>query len=141
MSPPKLTAADYPLAERRPDMVEGRRGKRPDDISLQAVLDGQITMEDLRITRAALHNQAEIAAAVGRATLAENFRRAAELVDVPQDMIMKVYEMLRPGRSKSKSDLTAVANDLRTQYGATMIAAFIDEAADVYERRGLFRQA
>ena len=31
----------------------------------------------------------------------DNFERAAELVDVPQDFIMQVYELLRPGRAKA----------------------------------------
>ena len=37
--------------------------------------------------------------------LAGNFERAAELVDVPQDFIMQVYELLRPGRAKDKAPL------------------------------------
>ena len=138
MNRPKLTIADYPMAEKRPDLVVGRRGKMLDEITLQAVLDDHVTMEDMRITATALHSQAEIARAAGRPTLAENFARAAELVEVPQDIIMRTYEMLRPGRANSKAELVALAQDLRATYGATAIAAFIDEAAEVYERRGLF---
>lgn len=138
MNRPKLTIADYPMAEKRPDLVVGRRGKMLDEITLQAVLDDHVTMEDMRITATALHSQAEIARAAGRPTLAENFVRAAELVEVPQDIIMRTYEMLRPGRANSKAELVALAQDLRATYGATTIAAFIDEAAEVYERRGLF---
>ncbi len=41
---------DYPLAEKHPDAVMGPRGKRLTDITLDAVLDGSVTMEDLRIT-------------------------------------------------------------------------------------------
>ncbi|MEQ1612886.1 MAG: diol dehydratase small subunit [Hyphomicrobiaceae bacterium] len=138
MNRPKLTIADYPMAEKRPDLVVGRRGKMLDEITLQAVLDDYVTMEDMRITATALHSQAEIARAAGRPTLAENFERAAELVEVPQDIIMRTYEMLRPGRANSKAELVALAQDLRATYGATAIAAFIDEAAEIYERRGLF---
>ena len=87
---------DYPLAETRPGSVTGKRGKALSGITLDAVLAGEVTMEDLRITPRALQAQAEIAEDVGRRTLAANFRRAAELVDVPQDFIMEVYELLRP---------------------------------------------
>jgi propanediol dehydratase small subunit len=134
-----LTTADYPLAERRPEVVRSRRGKSLDDITLAAVMDGNVALEDLGITADALSRQAEIARSAGRATLAENFERAAELVDIPQDVIMRVYELLRPGRAKSKSELVAVATDLQKTYGAKLIADFVTEAAEVYERRGLFK--
>jgi propanediol dehydratase small subunit len=134
----KLGVADYPLAEKRPDLIEGRRGKRLDDINLEALLAGEVELEDLRITASALRQQAEIARAANRPMLAENFARAAELVDVPQDLLMEVYELLRPGRAKDKAPLLASARKLREEYGAELIARFVEEAAEVYERRGLF---
>jgi propanediol dehydratase small subunit len=85
-----------------------------------------------------LRRQAEIAHAAGRLLLAENFERAAELVDVPQDFIMQTYELLRPGRAKDRKPLIEAARTLRETYGATRMAAFVEEAAEVYERRGLF---
>ena len=87
--------ADYPLAETDPHAVIGQRGKSLGDVTLDAVLDGDVTMEDLRITPGALLAQGEIARDAGRARLAANFARAAELVNVPQDFIMQVYELLR----------------------------------------------
>ena len=96
--------------------------------------------EDLRITAAALRQQAEIARAAGRGTLAANFERGAELVDVPQATIMRMYELLRPGRAESQDELLAVAKELRDQYGAKGMAEFVEEAATVYERRGLFKK-
>ena len=129
---------DYPLAETQPEAVTGPRGKRLSDITLDAVVDGTVTMEDLRITPAALQAQAEIARDAGRPTLALNFERAAELVDVPQDIIMQVYELLRPGRARTKQQLVDAAVMLRSQFGATRMAAFVEEAADTYEVRGLF---
>ena len=94
-----LTLVDYPLAENRPDLVIGRRGKGLDDITLETVVAGGVALDDLRITARALSQQAEIARAAGRATLAQNFERAGELVDIPQDVIMRIYELLRPGRA------------------------------------------
>ena len=134
----KLTIADYPLAETRSADIRGQRGKSLDDITLDAVISGDITMEDLRITPKALADQAEIARAAKRPTLALNFERAAELVNVPQDFIMSAYELLRPGRAKTKEQLLQVASSFRQTYGAGQMASFIEEAADVYERRGLF---
>jgi propanediol dehydratase small subunit len=140
MSDKPLSVADYPLAEKRPEVVQTKNGKTLEDISLDAVLSDRIGLEDLRITSRALRQQAEIAAAAGRPTLAANFERGAELVDVPQEVIMRTYELLRPGRAKSKDELLAAAKELRDVYGAQSIAAFIEEAADVYERRSLYKK-
>jgi propanediol dehydratase small subunit len=134
----KLTIADYPLAETRSADIRGQRGKSLDEITLDAVLSGDVTMEDLRITPRALADQAQISRSAKRPTLALNFERAAELVDVPQDFIMGSYELLRPGRAKSKQVLLDVAKTFRQVYKAERMAKFVEEAADVYERRGLF---
>jgi len=134
----KLVVADYPLAETRPSKVRGKRGKALAEITLGAVIKGDVTIDDLRITPDALRAQAEISRAAGRSTLAGNFERAAELVDVPQEFIMTVYELLRPGRVYSKHQLLEAATKMRDSYGAIEIAKFIEEAAQIYERRGLF---
>ena len=54
--------------------------------------------------------------------LAANFERAAELVDVPQDVVMAVYELLRPGRAKDKAPLLDAARDAAR--GATAPSAW-----------------
>ena len=133
-----LDVGDYPLAEKRPELVEGRRGKRLDAVTMEAVLDGSVGMEDLRITPSALRQQAEIARAAGRETLARNFERAAEMADVPQEVVMQVYELLRPGRAPGPDALTEAAGMLRERHNAPLLAAFVEEAAEVYRRRGLF---
>jgi len=58
---------------------------------------------------------------------------------VPQDVIMQTYELLRPGRAASRAAMVEAAQGLRDTYGAVRMAAFVEEAAEVYERRGLFR--
>ena len=133
-----FTVKDYPIAEKHASQVKGARGKSLADITLDAVLGGDITIEDLRITPQALEAQADVARSAGRSRLADNFLRAADLVAVPQDVIMRAYELLRPGRAKSKADLLAMAKLMREDHKAERIAAFIEEAADVYEQRGLF---
>ena len=133
-----MSRTDYPLAETQPDTIRGKRGLRLTDITLDAVMAGDVTMEDLRITPDALRAQADIARDAGRPTLALNFERAAELVDVPQDFIMQVYELLRPGRARSRQQLLDAAATLRRDHGAERMAAFVEEAAQAYEDRGLF---
>ena len=117
MSDKRLTAEDYPVAEHRPDMVRGARGKGLDDVTLTTLHDGQSSMEDLRITPEALRQQAAISRDAGRPKLADNFERAAEMAMIPQDVIMSYYELLRPGRAKDQTGSAgcggAVAQRLR----------------------------
>ena len=51
---------------------------------------------------------------------------------------MQVYELLRPGRAKDKAPLLDAARMLRETYKARAHGGFVEEAAEVYERRGLF---
>jgi propanediol dehydratase small subunit len=140
MTTEKLGLADYPIAEKSPDRLRTATGKQLAEIDLDSVRQGRIRLEDLRITAEALRRQAEIADAAGRPTLAQNFRRAAELTAVPQDVIFRVYELLRPGRAKSRADLDAAADKLEADHGARLMAAFVREAAALYEKRRLFGQ-
>ncbi len=132
------TVADYPLAEKHPEWVKTARGGTIEDVTLEAVEAGGVTMEDLRITPQALLDQAAVARGANRPTLARNFERAAELVNVPQEFLLEVYELLRPGRAKDKTALLAAAAVLRDTYGASRMAGFVEEAVEIYEQRGLF---
>lgn len=140
MSSTKLGKDDYPLAEKQPKTVIGARNKNLDELTMDAVMDGSISMEDLRITPRALEQQAQISRSVGRVELAENFERAAEMARIPQEQIMRIYELLRPGRSESKDTLLKEADLLRNEYDASLLAAFVEEAANLYDRRGLFNK-
>jgi propanediol dehydratase small subunit len=135
----KLAVKDYPLSEKRADLIRTRTGKPLQEITVAALRSGAATMDDLRITQDALRMQAEIATAAGRPRLGSNFERAADMVDVPQDFLLKAYELLRPGRAKSKAELLDAAKTFRESYKAERVAAFLEEAAEVYERRGLFQ--
>jgi propanediol dehydratase small subunit len=129
---------DYPLAETCPGEVRGARGVSLEELTLEKVVAGEITMEDLRITPQSLSRQAEISRAAGRPTLALNLERAAEMAALPQQVIMEIYELLRPGRAKSDAELNSAARRLRETYGTFKLAAFLEEAAEVYRRRGLY---
>ncbi len=134
-----LRVADYPLSENRSELIRTRTGKNLDALTVDALKSGAVTIDDLRITKDALLMQAEIAEAAGRPRLGSNFQRAADMVDVPQEFLLKAYELLRPGRAKSKQELLDCAKTFRETHKAERVAAFLEEAAEVYERRGLFQ--
>ena len=117
MSEEPLSIADYPLAEKRPEIVRGKRGKGLDEITLEAVLADRVTLEDLRITRErrCASRPRSPAPPGGRRSPRISSARA-ELVDVPQDFIMRIYELLRPGRAQSQEELLAAARELRDQH-------------------------
>lgn len=133
-------AALYPVGEKQPERVRTRRGNRLDDFTLKNVLSGALQAGDLAIAKETLALQAEVAQAAERATLAANLLRGAELSEVPQETIFATYELLRPGRARSKEELMALAARYRRDYGAPAIAALIEEAAEVYARRNLYRR-
>ncbi len=80
--------------------------------------------------------QAEIAQRSGFAQLAENLLRAAELTAVPNEVLLQMYDTLRPGRA-SFAELEALADSLQSTYNAPQNAAFVREAAAIYRERKL----
>ena len=129
---------DYPLATKRPELVKTPTGKSLSEITLEKVLQGQITSEEVRITPETLRMQAEIADDVGRVQFGDNLRRAAEMTAIPDDRVLEMYNALRPYRS-SKAELIGIAGELEKKYGATICASLVREAAEVYERRNRLR--
>lgn len=127
---------DYPLGTNRPDLVRTPSGHALADLTLKALRRGEIAADDLRATPDTLRRQASVAAAAGRAQLAENLGRAAELTAVPDAVILEVYTALRPRRS-SAAELETWATRLEDEYGAAEAAAFVREARDAYAERGL----
>lgn len=140
MAKTPLTASDYPIAETRPDEVIGTHGKPLSSVTMESVINGDVCMEDLRITPLALEQQAEIATSVGRSALASNLKRASEMTRLPQSEVMAIYELLRPGRATSVENLLDAANRVRTDYDAQLLGDFLDEAASFYKQRGLFQK-
>lgn len=130
----------YPIGEKQPDRVRTRHGHTLADLTLDNLLAGQVNSTDFGITADGLRLQAEIAERAGRPNLAQNLRRGAELVEIPDAVLLDVYELLRPGRAQNADELRAAANRLRDTYEAKETAALLDEAALVYERRGIFQR-
>lgn len=129
-----LTDADYPLAKKRSDLIKTRSGKSFDDINMKNVLNGSVTLDDIKITPEVLIYQAEIAESIGRNQFAENLRRAAELTFVPDDRVLEIYNAMRPYRS-TKQELLDIASELENKYNAKLNAQLVREAAEVYEKR------
>ena len=125
----------YPLGEKMPEKVFSATGKKLSDFSLDKLKSGELTAEDFRIAPETLEMQAQVAESVDRDSLARNMRRAAELIAVPDDQLLSIYNSLRPYRS-TKAELYGIADELETKYKCKVNAAFIREAADVYEKRG-----
>ncbi len=120
--------SQYPLSEKSSQDLRTPSGRAFDSITLDAVLDGRIVMDDLRVTPEALRRQAAIALEAGRGQLAENLLRAAELATVPESFILTVYEALRPGRT-TRQRLLEVASQLEQDFQAPLCAALVREAA------------
>ncbi|MHC1681529.1 MAG: diol dehydratase small subunit [Clostridiaceae bacterium] len=135
----KLTTADYPLASKRPELVKTPTNKSLDDITINAVLAGDITAQDVRISPGTLEHQAQIADSAGREPFAKNLRRASELISIPDDRILEIYNALRPFRS-TKQELLDIADELENKYNAKINSAFVREAAEVYQQRNRLKR-
>lgn len=127
---------NYPLMEQAGEL-RAASGRSADAIGL-ATLD-ELSPEDLRIGAETLRAQAAVAQGAGFTQLAENLTRAAELTAVPNDELLRMYEIMRPGRS-TYEQLQEMAMALESRYGAVTTAAMVREAAEVYRRRDLLKR-
>ena len=105
----------YPLSEKHSEILRSHSGKKLSEINMEQVIVGSVTAEDIRISRESLILQAEVARQAGKSQLAMNFIRSAELIEVPDDEILKMYNMLRPFRSTEK-ELSDLITELETKY-------------------------
>ena len=128
--------ADYPLGTQRPDLVRTPGGLGLDELTLDALRSGRLDASEMRATGETLELQAQVALAAGRAQLAANLGRAAELTVVPDEVILEVYTALRPHRSTA-DQLESWADRLERDFQAVATAAFVREARVVYEQRNL----
>jgi propanediol dehydratase small subunit len=129
----------YPLMDHAAERLRAASDRPLAEITLDAAADGALSIEDLQIHADTLRAQAEIARAAGHRQLAANLTRAAELAHVPNDEVLRVYELLRPGRA-SFAELIALAELLERRYDARETAGLVREAASVYQSRGLARR-
>ena len=128
-----VTAADYPLGVKMPEVIKTPTGKPFSSLSYEKVIAGELTSDDMRIAPETLEMQAQVAESVGREAFAGNLRRAAELIAVPDERLLQIYNALRPYRS-TKQELLDIAAEL-DGYKCAIAAGLVREAAEVYEKR------
>jgi len=110
-------------------------GREAASLRVEEVVGGELGPDDIRISPDTLRHQADVARAHGNPQLAANFERAAELTAFEESEILALYGMLRPHRATA-DELLAKAVELEARQ-APICAAFVREAAAVYERTGL----
>ena len=126
----------YPLGRSEADTITSRTGKKLSDITLDEVKRGNVTADDIKISSEQLRRQGAVARENDNPQMQANFERAAELVNVPDDVILAMYNKLRPNRS-TKRELVLMAQELLEKYQAPHCAKLVLEAAEVYEKRGI----
>lgn len=126
----------YPFGEYEADSIRSKTGKKLNDITLDEIKKGNVTAEDIKISKEMLFNQGQVAKENDNPELSHNFERASELVDVPDDIILRMYNKLRPNRA-TKLELVTLAKELLDQYKAVYCAKLVLEAAEIYEKRGI----
>lgn len=129
--------SQYPLMDNEADKLKAASRRSVADIKLENT--GELTDDDFQISADTLHAQAQIAREAGYTQLAANLTRAAELTAVPNDELLQMYELLRPGRA-SYDTLIALADRLESMYAASETSNFVREAAEAYQARGLLRR-
>jgi len=135
----ELTPADYPLSINHPELLHTPTGKALSEITMDAVVSGDVTAEDLRVSPDTLVLQGRIAESMGRRQLGENCRRAAEMTAIPDDEVLAMYNALRP-RASSAAQLEEIATRLENTFSAPTCAALVREAAQVYAARNLLAE-
>ena len=128
--------SNYPLGVNEADTITSKTGKRLDQITLDEVKKGNITAEDIKISSEMLKRQGQVAHEADNPQIEANFERAYELVNVPDDVILNMYNKLRPNRS-TKRELVLMAQELLEKYHAPHCAKLVLEAAEIYEKRGI----
>jgi len=120
--------------------VHTASGRTLDELNIEALCADEVTAEDFRINGQTLHRQADAAEAAGYWQLAESLRRAAELTYISSQEVLDIYNTLRPGRS-TYHELITLADRLENDLDAPLTAAFVREAAEVYQERGILRNS
>jgi propanediol dehydratase small subunit len=121
------------------DRTQTASGRTLDELTVEALLAGELTTEDFRISGETLRQQAAAAEAAGYRQFAENLRRAAELANIPNQEVLDIYNTLRPGRT-TYAQLIALAGHLESEHHAPLTAALVREAAEVYLKRSIVKK-
>ncbi len=128
----------YPLGKYHSQHIQTSTNVLLSEITLDSLINGKISSNDIRISRKTLLIQAEIAEENGFHQLAGNFQKAAELVHIPDEQILDIYNALRPKRSTYK-ELMSLAADIEEQHSAPEVAKLIRDAANAYRATDLVK--
>lgn len=126
----------YPLGEYETDTIRSKTGKKLEQITLDEIKKGNVGADDIKISKEMLLKQGEVAKDAGNIELAGNFTRASEMVDIPDEILLQMYNKLRPNRA-TKLELVMMAKELTDNYQAYHCAKLVLEAAEIYEKRGI----
>lgn len=129
----------YPLSESAAEILQAASGRRLADITAETARAGELSMTDFQISADTLRAQAEVARQAGYPQQASNLIRAAELTAVPNAEVLRMYNILRPGRA-THTELAALAELLETHYHAPECASLVREAAAIYQTRNLLQK-
>jgi propanediol dehydratase small subunit len=119
---PRKTQSQVPLAE----------------LTFENVRSSKIEAGDLTIRKETLLAQAAEAERQGYPELARNFRRASELTAIPNDVLLEIYEKLRPHRATYYQLLT-ISQEIAARYDAPETGEYIRHAAEAYRLKGLLK--
>ena len=128
--------SSYPLGQNEADTITSKTGKKLSDITLDEVKRGNVQAEDIKISPEMLKRQGQVAKEADNPQMEANFQRASELANVPDEVILNMYNKLRPNRS-TKTELVLMAQELLEKYSAPHCAKLVLEAAEIYEKRGI----
>jgi len=118
------------------DSIRSKTGRLVGELTLESVLRGVVTTEDLSIGAETLRRQADVVEAAGYRQVSQNLRRAAELTLLTNEEVLEIYKALRPGRA-SQAKLLEIAARLESEFDAPLTASLVREAAEVYLERGI----
>ncbi len=120
------------------DSIHTTSGRSLDELTMEALLAGELTTDDFRISAETLRRQADAAERAGYSQFADNLRRAAELTAISNAEVIEIYNALRPGRS-TYEELLALAQHLEDEHAAPRTAGLVREAAAAYRERGIVK--
>ena len=93
------TIEDYPIAKKHPEWIDLGQGRDLSHITMDNVMAGHITMDDLKISPSILKAQGQIAKAGGRDQIELNFSRAAEMTKVSDKCTMHFVHIVLPNKN------------------------------------------
>ena len=110
----------YPLGENERERITSKTGKKLSDITLDEVMKNHVAPDDIKISKEMLRAQGQVAKEAGNDPMEKNFERAAELVDVPDDVMIECDSLVKIYKTKDIEVLALQGLDLTVKRGELM---------------------